>query len=164
MTHELGYFRPSPHITRPRRLPPFLISLSLGAVLGLAGFLLLMGALAMVPIHTEPGDARAAVAETDEANFSTALDAFASDTGRYPSEAEGLTALASRPNGLPEWDGPYLEQIKSDPWGRPYTYHVRGPKGGAGYRIVSVGPDGLAGTSDDIDGGSDAAPGQDAGQ
>ena len=64
----------------------------------------------------------------------------------------------SQPARLSAWNGTYLQQLKTDPWGRPYVYHLGGPKGGPGYRIVSKGPDGLAGTGDDIDQGCDMAP------
>jgi len=86
------------------------------------------------------------------------LEAFAADTGRYPSDAEGLAALCSRPPGLAGWRGPYLQQLTSDPWGHRYVYHLRGPSGGEGFRVLSMGRDGKEGTADDTTGGSDAAP------
>jgi general secretion pathway protein G len=159
MTHALGYFGPDPHTPPRERRPSFLLSVGVGVLLGLAA-LCLLGALAAVTTttHRRPGDARIAAALTDVANYSTAIDAFAKDTGRYPTEAEGLDALVSPPAGLSAWSGPYLQHLKTDPWGGQYAYHAGGPKGGAGYRIVSKGPDGLAGTDDDIDQGCDAAP------
>jgi type II secretion system protein G len=74
-----------------------------------------------------------------------ALTNFNSDCGRYPSTEEGLSSLISNP-GLPEWDGPYIEVLRYDPWQNPYSYSNT-----AGViRMQSLGPDGLAGTEDDI--------------
>jgi type II secretion system protein G len=73
-----------------------------------------------------------AAAKTDVANLSTAVDAFATDTGRYPTEAEGLDVLVTQPTGLSAWNGPYLQQLKTDPSARPYVYHLGGPNGGPG--------------------------------
>jgi general secretion pathway protein G len=66
--------------------------------------------------------ARAVAARDQIDNFLTALDAYRSDTGHFPSESQGLAALRTNP-GEPEWDGPYmLKDIPSDPWGVPYRY------------------------------------------
>ena len=52
-------------------------------------------------------------------NFSSSLDLFYLDTGRYPTNSEGLAALAQRPANVESWNGPYVkggrvpgEQIK----------------------------------------------------
>src|SRR5262245_52871458 len=41
--------------------------------------------------------ARASAAQTDLANFATALDAFRADVGRFPAPREGLGALMTCP-------------------------------------------------------------------
>lgn len=152
MTHTLGYFGPRPE--SQRRWPsPWLVA---GVIVALAGFCLL--AAMAVPVRTRPGEARIAAASMDVAYLSRVLGTFARDTGRFPSNAEGLAALSSPPAGISGWNGPYVQQLKNDPWGRPYAYRLGGPKGGAGFRVVSMGGDGLEGTGDDIVHGSDAAP------
>ncbi len=79
--------------------------------------------------------------------FSTALDNYLIDNGRYPTTEQGLISLRSNP-GSPEWKGPYLsKEIPLDPWGKPYVYKAPGRSGG--YEIVSYGSDGLEGGSDD---------------
>src|SRR5438270_9192554 len=52
-------------------------------------------------------------------SFSSALDLFFLDTGRYPNGSEGLAALVQRPGSINAWNGPYLKggQVPSDPWG-----------------------------------------------
>ena len=76
-----------------------------------------------------------------------ALDAYRLDLGRYPTQAEGLTALAQRPAASPRWNGPYLTKaVPPDPWGRPYIYRMPG-SGGRDYELLSLGSDGRPGGS-----------------
>ena len=79
-------------------------------------------------------------------SFGSALDLFYIDEGRYPTNAEGLAALAARPSGVDVWNGPYVKggRIPLDPWGHAYQYRVatdRSPP----YEISSLGPDGRGG-------------------
>ncbi|MFQ6299241.1 type II secretion system protein GspG, partial [Escherichia coli] len=59
-------------------------------------------------------------------SFASALDLFQLDTGRYPTTAEGLTALVQRTSGAPNWNGPYLKGgvVPNDPWSHPYIYRA----------------------------------------
>lgn len=78
-------------------------------------------------------------------SFSTALDLFYLDMGRYPTSSEGLAALARAPAGQGHWAGPYVQQatVPADPWGAPYEY--RTPGRGKPYGVGSLGADGKAG-------------------
>lgn len=80
-------------------------------------------------------------------SLSSALDLFYLDNGRYPSSAEGLSALVQRPANSASWNGPYLKtgSVPADPWGRPYLY--RAPAEHAPYEIASYGPSGEQGGS-----------------
>ncbi|MFQ5352868.1 MAG: type II secretion system major pseudopilin GspG [Candidatus Binatia bacterium] len=93
--------------------------------------------------------ARAKTARVQIANLGTALDTFALDVGRYPTNQEGLQALIERPSGLKMWDGPYLPKaVPPDPWGNEYQYSE--PSGDDElYRLVSLGADGRAGGDSD---------------
>ena len=53
------------------------------------------------------GDDPSPFAKTDIANLGTVLDAFEVDSGRYPTNAEGLGALVAAPAALCalEWAG-----------------------------------------------------------
>lgn len=75
-------------------------------------------------------------------SFSSALDLFYLDFGRYPTNSEGLEALVRRPTSGAQWGGPYLKQasVPNDPWGNPYEYHVPGRT--SPYDITSAGPEG----------------------
>jgi general secretion pathway protein G len=83
--------------------------------------------------------------------LSTALDRFCRDTGRFPTEDEGLAALVTPPPGANGWRGPYMKRVPIDPWGFPYYYqpHAR-DEDAAGCAVVSAGPDGKLGTADDL--------------
>jgi general secretion pathway protein G len=89
-------------------------------------------------------------------SFSSALDLYYLDLGRYPNSSEGLAALA-RGNNTPGWNGPYLRGgvVPNDPWGHSYVY--RSPGEHAPYEIVSLGSDGQeggSGTATDIASGA----------
>jgi general secretion pathway protein G len=77
-------------------------------------------------------------------SFSTALDNYFIDVGRYPTTQQGLDVLRKKPEGLEKWNGPYLKkEIPNDPWGNAYVYRAPGRSGG--YEITSYGADGTEG-------------------
>jgi general secretion pathway protein G len=78
-------------------------------------------------------------------SFSSALELFYLDAGRYPTTSEGLTALIKSTGGLSAWNGPYLKggSVPNDPWGKSYIY--RSPAERAPFEIVSYGADGVEG-------------------
>jgi general secretion pathway protein G len=99
------------------------------------------------------GEAKVKAAKIQIESFSSALDLYYLDAGRYPSSSEGLGALAQRPGGAASWNGPYLKGaiVPNDPWGHAYVYRSPGEHGP--YDIVSYGADGQeggAGTAADI--------------
>jgi general secretion pathway protein G len=78
-------------------------------------------------------------------SFGSALDLFYLDAGRFPSTAEGLTALVQRTPGVSAWNGPYLKggNVPNDPWNHSYIYRSPGQRGA--YEIMSYGSDGQEG-------------------
>lgn len=90
-------------------------------------------------------EAKVKAAKIQIESFSSTLDLYYLDVGRYPSSSEGLTALLQRPGGVQGWNGPYLkgEAVPNDPWGHPYIYRMPGEHGA--YDIVSYGSDGQQG-------------------
>jgi general secretion pathway protein G len=78
-------------------------------------------------------------------SFGSALDLFYLDAGRFPSTAEGLTALVQRTPGVAAWNGPYLKggNVPNDPWNNPYVYRSPGER--SPYEIMSYGSDGQEG-------------------
>jgi general secretion pathway protein G len=92
-------------------------------------------------------ESKAKAAKIQIESFSSALDLFFLDAGRYPSSSEGLGALVQRPGNIGGWNGPYLKggAVPADPWGNAYIYRSPGQHGA--YDIVSFGADGQEGGS-----------------
>lgn len=98
-------------------------------------------------------DSKVKTAKIQIQGFSSALDLFYLDAGRYPSSSEGLNALVQRPGNVSTWNGPYLKggTVPLDPWGKAYIYRAPGQHGP--FDIVSLGSDGQeggAGTAADV--------------
>ena len=91
------------------------------------------------------GGANTKTAKLQIEDFSTALDAFRLDMGRYPTSAEGLAALVVQPAGATRWNGPYLRKnvIPKDPWGNEYQYRAPGQHGA--FDLYSLGADNAEG-------------------
>ena len=112
----------------------------------------------------------ATVAELDA--IKAGLEEFFADTGRFPSEAEGLQALVADP-GVSGWSGPYVGggnrnpslEVASDAFGTDYLYDLApttNPPGVADVLVASGGSDQtvtfgsvgatwtVAGTGDDL--------------
>jgi general secretion pathway protein G len=108
----------------------------------------LLASLVLPNFFGQAAKARVKTAVVQIKTLETALDAFALDTGRYPSTQEGLAALLEQPSGMAMWDGPYLKgKLPKDPWGNDYEYS--GPDDGGNYEIVCLGADGRRGGDDD---------------
>ena len=89
--------------------------------------------------------ARITAARAQINSFMTALGAYKLDTGLFPTTEQGLQALRVKPQGVNQWEGPYLPQeIPVDPWGRPYFYKYPGEHGDEP-DIISYGADGQPG-------------------
>lgn len=81
--------------------------------------------------------------EAQIAQIRTAIDIFVIDTGRPPSESEGLGALVSNATLIPGWNGPYLRdgKLPVDAWGNAYIYQSDADQ----VQVMSLGADGQAG-------------------
>ena len=108
----------------------------------------LLASLVLPNFFRQGAKARVGVARAQIAQLGTALDAFALDVGRYPTDSEGLEALLEAPSDAKNWDGPYLKKsVPTDPWGNAYVYSTGGST--AGYVLLSNGADGKSGGDDD---------------
>jgi general secretion pathway protein G len=113
--------------------------------------LVILGLLATVVgprVMERLGRGKAEIAKLQIDQLEGALGMFRFDVGRYPTTAEGLSALNQNP-GLQNWTGPYLdkENLPKDPWGRDYIYRAPGQHGE--FDLYSLGADGLEGGEDD---------------
>ncbi|HDH98328.1 MAG TPA: type II secretion system protein GspG [Deltaproteobacteria bacterium] len=106
----------------------------------------LLAALVGPRMFGKVGKSKQKAAKTQIGLFETALDTYRLDVGRYPTTEQGLQALRTKPDGVANWDGPYLpKDIPLDPWGHPYIYRSPGEHGD--YDIISYGADGRPGGS-----------------
>src|SRR6201993_5610149 len=64
------------------------------------------------------GESKIKAAKIQIQSFSSALDLFYLDMGRYPASGDGLAALVQRPGSAQAWNGPYLKGgvVPNDPW------------------------------------------------
>jgi len=75
-------------------------------------------------VLSQLGGAKSDTAQLQIAEFSSGLDLFFLEVGRFPTAEEGLLALVVEPPGAANWNGPYLKKndIPQDPWGQEYRY------------------------------------------
>ena len=78
------------------------------------------------------------------AELESAIERFNAQMDRYPSTEEGLNALMNPPSGddAKNWRGPYIKQLRADPWGHPYQYLNPGTHHTTSFDIWSGGKDG----------------------
>lgn len=115
--------------------------------------LVILGILAAIVVPKFSGrteQARLAAAQTQIANFATALDAFEVDNGYYPKGKSGLNDLVAAPRDAQNWKGPYIKDVPIDPWQKPYLYQSPGKNNPTSYDLMSMGPDGRENTEDDV--------------
>ncbi|MHC4519151.1 MAG: type II secretion system major pseudopilin GspG, partial [Planctomycetota bacterium] len=80
----------------------------------------LLATILMPKILDRPEKARRVKAQADIRTIQSMLAMFKTDTGRFPTTAEGLQALVINP-GLKNYSSEgYLDRYPKDPWGNPY--------------------------------------------
>lgn len=133
--------------TRPRASESGFTLIELMVVLVI---LTLLAALVVPNIFKHFAQSRSKVAVLQIAELEHALESFAFDVGRYPTNEEGLQALISNPGNLESWKGPYLTKaLPMDPWEKPYIYRYPGTHNNV-FDLFSCGPDGVEGGEDDV--------------
>jgi general secretion pathway protein G len=107
-------------------------------------------AAVVVPKFTNRTEqAKNTAAQADIRVLEGMIDAFQVDTGRFPTNDEGLRALVESPANVKNWQGPYIKKgVPNDPWGNPYVYRYPGTHQQNGYDLFSMGPDGREGGDD----------------
>jgi general secretion pathway protein G len=117
----------------------------------LMAVLIILGLLATVLVKNFMGQTDKARVVTTKANLKilhTAVMQFKMDTGRLPTEEEGLQALIEPPSDVQDLvePGGYLEttEIPKDGWGREFYYELY-PESGKPFVIISWGADGEEG-------------------
>src|SRR4051794_11214675 len=69
----------------------------------------LLAATAGPPLARYLSRAKTDTAKLQMEQIQTSLDLFRLDLGRYPTQEEGLGALAERPANAGKWAGPYVK-------------------------------------------------------
>jgi len=113
----------------------------------LMAVLIIMGLLFAVVAGNFVGQVDQARVRTTRANLKilhNAVKQFKMDTGRYPTEEEGLDVLINAPmDAVGYQEGGYLDQteLPVDGWGNEFIYE-RYPESGKPFVIISYGSDG----------------------
>lgn len=79
-------------------------------------------------------------AKVEISKISQALESFYAANDRYPTNEEGLDALAKPSSKFPEG---LLTKLPRDPWGHPYQYNNPGRNGP--FEVICYGADGREG-------------------
>ena len=140
---------PNPEATRlkdKRRKSGFTL-MEILLVMALLGGLVVLGLVNVDKIlgSGQADTARIFVNDTMKAS----LFRYRIDNGRYPNTEEGLQALVTQPASAPNWKGPYMDNLPTDPWGREYRYLSPGRKNPEVFDVFSLGKDGVE-SDDDI--------------
>jgi general secretion pathway protein G len=96
-------------------------------------------------------DAKVNTAKAQVAELESAVERFYVQMDRYPTMEEGLKVLVEPPAGddAKKWRGPYIKELRNDPWGNPYQYLIPGAHHPSSYDIWSRGADGVDGGEGD---------------
>jgi general secretion pathway protein G len=100
----------------------------------------LLAAIATPMVLHYLDSAKLSSAKTEVSNLEASLDLYKYDVGSYPTTDQGLESLLRAPQGVDNWNGPYVKKTAklTDPWGNPYKYKYPGDHGD--YDIYSYGP------------------------
>ncbi|NIA17020.1 MAG: type II secretion system major pseudopilin GspG [Planctomycetes bacterium] len=107
----------------------------------------LLAAVAAVNFLGQTDKARVATTRANLKTLSHAVAQFKMDTGRFPTEDEGLQALIEQPSDVKNYEpGGYLDstEVPFDAWDNEFIYQ-RYPESGKPYVIISYGADGEEG-------------------
>jgi general secretion pathway protein G len=117
----------------------------------LMAVLIILGLLAAVVVRNFVGQTDRARVTTTKANLKLlhmAVNQFKMDTGRFPTEEEGLSVLIEAPSDVVGTWQPngYLEttEIPKDGWGNDFIFELY-PESGKPFVIKSLGADGEEG-------------------
>jgi len=119
----------------------------------LMAVLIILGLLATVLVRNFMGQtdkARVIITKANLKILHAAVMQFKMDTGRFPTEEEGLLALIEQPSDIENYEpGGYLEttEITKDGWKRDFYFELY-PESGKAFVIISWGADGEEGGED----------------
>lgn len=107
----------------------------------------LLAALVVPRVVGRGEEAKRTAASVQIREIEQALEMYRLDSSLYPTTAQGLEALVSKPSIHPEprkyREGGYIRKLPVDPWGMPYVYRAPGDHGE--FDLFSRGADGEEG-------------------
>ncbi|MFA7621596.1 MAG: type II secretion system major pseudopilin GspG [Aminobacteriaceae bacterium] len=107
----------------------------------------LLAALVAPKIVGQGEEAKRTAASVQIREIEQALEMYRLDSSMYPTTAQGLEALVSKPTTPPEprryREGGYIRKLPVDPWGSHYVYRMPGDH--SEFDLFSKGPDGEEG-------------------
>ncbi len=127
---------------RSRRRRPAGRGFSLVEVMIVLVIIGLLAGVVTLNVRTYLIKAKQNTARREIATICDALETFYAETGRYPSNEEGLELLTQPGDRFPE---ALLKGRPTDPWGNPYQYDHPGRSGP--YDVICFGADGREGGS-----------------
>jgi general secretion pathway protein G len=116
----------------------------------LMAVLVILGLLMAMVVKNFVGQvdkSRVITTKTSLRQLHTAVGAFRMDTGRWPTEDEGLNVLVQQPADVKNWPaGGYLDttEVPKDAWGNDFIFELN-PESGKPFVIKSLGADGQEG-------------------
>lgn len=115
------------------------------------GFMAVVVAFLFLDSFPGGSGAKPQLVKADFTSISSALDSYRKITGDYPTTNEGLMALVTRPETLPEehdWQAIFTK-VPTDPWKNEYRYRRLLDSSPRPFELRCVGPDGIEGNEDD---------------
>jgi general secretion pathway protein G len=115
--------------------------------------IIIIGLLAAIGAMNFLGQTDKARVITTKANLKmlhNSIAQFKMDTGRYPTEEEGLSVLIEQPSDVKGYQpGGYIDttEVPLDAWSNDFVY-IAYPESGKPYMVVSYGADGQEGGED----------------
>ena len=118
-------------------------------VIGIIGLIL---SVAVAVVGRSGDTANIKMSETLVKGVETKLREYRLLGGIYPSQAQGLEALVTKPSTapLPKRYSSLYETLPVDPWGGELKYKFPGSKDPRIPEVISAGPDGIFDNEDDI--------------
>jgi general secretion pathway protein G len=119
-------------------------------ILEIMAVVIIIGILASMVAFNVFGKVEDAKIRATKASLKVLDDAvtlFKLDTGRFPTEEEGLKALVEKPTDVTGYsEGGYLKTktVPKDAWGNEFIYHLN-PESGQPFEVMSYGADGQEG-------------------
>ena len=107
----------------------------------------ILASMVAINVFSKVDDAKIKTTKASLRILDDAVTQFKLDTGRFPTEEEGLKALVEKPTDVTSYpEGGYLKTrtVPKDAWQHDFIYHLN-PESGAPFEVMSYGADGEAG-------------------